>query len=93
MVQITKDSPQVHKDRRDWYNLRSMLPFLWEFRGRALFALSCLVLSKAANVGVPIVLKDIIEHFEQAKAQELTLISACFVARGIRHFETQLELI
>jgi ATP-binding cassette subfamily B protein len=60
-------SPQVHKDRRDWHNLKGMLPFLWEFRGRALFALACLVLSKVANVGVPIVLKHIVEHFERVK--------------------------
>ena len=92
MVQITKDSPQVHKDRRDWYNLRSMLPFLWEFRGRALFALSCLVLSKAANVGVPIVLKDIIEHFEQAKTQELALVLpvSLLVAYGILKLSSSL---
>jgi ATP-binding cassette subfamily B protein len=60
-------SPQVHKDRRDWHNIKGMLPFLWEFRGRALFALACLVLSKVANVGVPLVLKDIVEFFEQAR--------------------------
>jgi len=42
-----------------------MLPFLWEFRGRALFALACLVLSKAANVGVPVVLKGLIDYFEK----------------------------
>ena len=60
-------TPQVHKDRRDWHNLKGMLPFLWEFRGRALFALACLVLSKVANVGVPIVLKHIVEHFERIK--------------------------
>ena len=59
--------PQVHKDRRDWHNLKGMLPFLWEFRGRALFALGCLVLSKVANVGIPVVLKHIVEHFERAK--------------------------
>lgn len=67
-------SPQVHKDRRDWYNLRSMLPFILEFRGRALFALSCLVLSKAANVGVPVVLKGIVEHFEQADKAALAAV-------------------
>ncbi len=58
--------PQVHKDRRDWHNLKGMLPYLWEFRGRALFALGCLVLSKVANVGVPVVLKHIVEHFDRA---------------------------
>ena len=65
MEHANATAPQVHKDRRDWHNLKGMLPFLWEFRGRALFALSCLVLSKVANVGVPIVLKEIVEHFEQ----------------------------
>ena len=73
MVHAVGETPQVHKDRRDWYNLRSMLPFLWEFRGRALFALSCLVLSKAANVGVPVVLKELIDYFEQAGPEQLAL--------------------
>jgi ATP-binding cassette subfamily B protein len=50
-----------------------MLPFLWEFRGRALFALSCLVLSKVANVGVPLVLKEIVEHFERVRDEPLLL--------------------
>lgn len=67
MVHSAGISPQVHKDRRDWHNLKSMLPFLWEFRGRALFALACLVLSKVANVGVPVVLKEVVEHFERVR--------------------------
>jgi len=41
-------------NRRDWHNLKSVLPFLWEYRGRALFALACLIASKVANVGVPL---------------------------------------
>ena len=32
-----------------------MLPFIWEYRGRALLALGCLVLAKLANVGVHLV--------------------------------------
>ena len=69
-------TPQVHKDRRDWHNLKGMLPFLWEFRGRALFALSCLVLSKVANVGVPIVLKEVVEHFERVREDPAMLAAA-----------------
>ncbi|HIP53763.1 MAG TPA: ABC transporter ATP-binding protein/permease, partial [Chromatiales bacterium] len=38
-----------------------MLPFLWEYRGRALFALLCLVLAKVANVGVPLAFKQIVD--------------------------------
>ena len=73
MVHSAGPSPQVHKNRRDWYNLRSMLPFLWEFRGRALFALSCLILSKAANVGIPLVLKGLIDFFENASLDKVAL--------------------
>jgi ATP-binding cassette subfamily B protein len=60
-------------DRRDWHNLKSMLPFLWEYRGRALFALACLILSKVANVGVPMVLKDIVDNLQSKPQQALVL--------------------
>lgn len=85
MVHAAGGSPQVHKDRRDWYNLRGMLPFLWEFRGRALFALACLVMSKAANVGIPVVLKELIDHFESASPGQLALAMpvALLVAYGL----------
>ncbi len=73
MQHTARAAPQVHKDRRDWQNLRGMLPFLWEFRGRALFALSCLVLSKVANVGVPLVLKEVVEYYERAKDDPVLL--------------------
>ena len=73
MVRARRASTQVHKNRRDWHNLKNMLPFLWEFKGRALFALSCLVLSKVANVGVPLVLKEIVDSLEQSSTQVLVL--------------------
>jgi ATP-binding cassette, subfamily B, heavy metal transporter len=72
----------IHNDRRDWRNLRGMLPYLWEFRGRALFALGCLVLAKLANVGVPLVLKDIVDAFENANAQMLVLPGSLLLAYG-----------
>lgn len=54
----------VHKDRHDLKNLRNMLPFLWDYRGRALFALTCLVLSKVANVGIPLILKQLVDDLQ-----------------------------
>jgi ATP-binding cassette subfamily B protein len=68
---------------RDWRNLRGMLPFLWEFRGRAAFALACLVLAKTANVGVPLVLKDIVDGFEGGAEQALILPVALLAAYGV----------
>ncbi len=75
--------PQVHKDRRDWHNLKSMLPFLWEFRGRAIFALSCLIASKAANVGVPVYLKKIVDSLENSPEQILVLPVSLLVVYGL----------
>lgn len=53
-----------HTDRRDLHNLKSMLPFLMEFRGRVIVALSCLILAKVATVGVPVVLKSIVDALQ-----------------------------
>lgn len=72
MSRIISTEP-VHRDRRDLHNLRAMLPFLWEFRGRALLALACLVLAKLANVGIPILLKEIVDAFEDPQAGMLVL--------------------
>jgi len=69
--------------QRDWRNLRGMLPYLWEFRGRALFAIACLVLSKTANVGVPLVLKGIVDSFEGAGQQLLVLPVALLAGYGV----------
>ncbi|MCG3187385.1 MAG: ATM1-type heavy metal exporter [Rhodocyclaceae bacterium] len=41
--------------------LRSLLPYLWEYRVRVLLALACLVLAKSANIGVPLVFKALID--------------------------------
>jgi len=73
---------RIHGDRRDAHNLRAMLPYLWEFRGRAALALSCLVFAKLANVGVPLVLKDIVDAFEGKEAQLLVLPVSLLLAYG-----------
>ncbi len=51
-------------NRNDWSNVRSLLPYLWEYRGRVLLALSCLILAKVANVGVPLILKSLVDHLD-----------------------------
>ncbi|MDH5648140.1 MAG: ABC transporter ATP-binding protein/permease [Gammaproteobacteria bacterium] len=52
-------------NRNDWKTIRSLLPYVWEFRLRILLALSFLMVAKVANVGVPLVLKDIVDSFEK----------------------------
>lgn len=61
-----------HHERRDWANLRALLPYLWEYRGRVLLALGCLVLAKVVNLGVPLTLKGIVDSLD---AQRLAVIA------------------
>ncbi len=46
----------------EWETLKALLPYLWQYKGRVALALACLVLAKVANVAVPVVLKDIVDH-------------------------------
>ena len=62
-----------HEDREDWNNLKKLTPFLWDYRGRVLLALSSLVLAKVANVGVPIALKGIVDVLDQPDSRMLEL--------------------
>ncbi len=83
-------SERAHSDRRDWHNLRGMLPYLWEFRGRALFALACLVMAKVANVGVPMILKELVDAFERAGDELLVLPVALLLGYGVLKLSSSL---
>ncbi|BBF84770.1 lipid A export ATP-binding/permease protein MsbA [Aquitalea magnusonii] len=49
-------------NRNDLQTLRTLLPYLWAFKGRVLLALSCMILAKVAAVTVPLYLKDIVDR-------------------------------
>jgi len=63
-----------HSKRRDKQNLKRMLPFIWEYKGRVLLALGCLVGSKLAAVGVPFILKDIVDTLDQQIESKLLFL-------------------
>jgi ATP-binding cassette, subfamily B, heavy metal transporter len=48
--------------RNDWATLKTLFPYLWAYKWRVLLALLFLVGAKMANVGVPLVLKSLIDH-------------------------------
>ena len=54
--------------RNDWKTIKSLLPYLWEFRGRVVLALVFLAMAKVANVSVPLVLKEIVDALDPNKA-------------------------
>jgi ATP-binding cassette subfamily B protein len=66
----------------DLKTLRALLPFLWNYRGRVFLALAFLVLAKVANVGVPLVLKEIVDRLETIQDVALALPLAFLIAYG-----------
>jgi ATP-binding cassette subfamily B protein len=66
----------------DLKTLRALLPFLWNYRGRVVLALAFLVLAKVANVGVPLVLKEIVDRLESTQDVVLALPLAFLIAYG-----------
>jgi len=44
--------------------IRKLLPYVWQWRWRVLLALACLVAAKLANVGVPLVLKALVDALD-----------------------------
>ena len=63
-----------HTERRDRQNLKRMFPFVWEYKGRVLLALASLVGAKLATVGVPFVLKDIVDTLDVQLEEKLLFL-------------------
>ena len=74
---------------RDWRVVPMLLPYLWEYKWRVVVALSFLVTAKLANVGVPLVLKDIVDTLDTSKAV-LVLPFTLLVAYGALRLSTVL---
>ncbi len=68
--------------QNDWKTIKSLLPYLWEFRGRVVLALTFLALAKVANVSVPLVLKEVVDALSPSKAL-LALPVFLLVAYGL----------
>jgi len=50
--------------RSDWGTLKKLLPYVWRWRWRVGVALMFLVGAKLANIGVPLVLKNIVDALD-----------------------------
>ena len=81
---VHRQTSKPHSDRKDLENLKRLFPFVWEFRGRVLLALLSLVLSKLAIVGMPLILKEIVDSLDATKdvvVLPITLLLAYGVLR------------
>src|SRR5690242_10803807 len=73
--------------RGDWQTIRTLLPYLWGYRGRIFAAIACLVLAKLANVGVPMLMKSIVDSLDPRIAV-LTVPLALLIAYGLLRLST-----
>jgi ABC-type transport system involved in Fe-S cluster assembly fused permease/ATPase subunit len=79
------------ESRGDWSTLRTLLPYLWRYRGRVLFAAGCLVAAKLAVVGVPILLKQIVDALMQVPAGAVLAVPVALIAGyGLLRLSTSL---
>ena len=83
MIRAHAYTERPHRDRDDWKNLRKLSPFLWDYRGRVLLALASLVLAKFANVGVPIMLKEIVDALDRPDTRLLELPVFLLLSYGV----------
>jgi ATP-binding cassette subfamily B protein len=64
------------RDRSDWQTLASLLPYLWAYRWRVAFAITCLIGAKVATVGVPVLLKQIVDRLVPVAGQQAATLVA-----------------
>ena len=65
----------------DWKVIRDLLPYLLEYKFRVAIALSCLVAAKVTNLGIPILMKQLIDtlNIRADSSQALLAVPAVLI--------------
>lgn len=82
----SRDAPPA-TDLHVWATIRLLFPYLWQYRLRVGAALTCLLAAKLANVGVPLIFKEMIDGL--SGPQQLLAMPAMLLALyGLLRFAT-----
>ena len=73
------------KPRTDFATLKTLLPYVWQFKWRVSVAMACLVLAKVASVVMPLFLKDVIDELS-VPASVMVLPVAALLGYGFARF-------
>ncbi len=79
--------------RSDLDTLKRLFPYLWDYKWRVLAALSFMVGAKLANVGVPLLLKNLVDamNFKPGDTQAVLVVPvALLLAYGLLRLSTTL---
>ena len=75
--------PPSNQPLHVWATLKSLLPWLWAYRGRMMAAFGCLLLAKLASVYVPIVFKHMIDDLGAGQETLLVLPVGLLLLYGV----------
>src|SRR2546421_8601890 len=73
----------------EWKALGTLVPYLSEYKWRVAAALACLIAAKLANVGVPLIMKEVVDGLD-AKTAIVAVPVALLAIYGILRFSTTL---
>jgi len=79
--------------RNDWAVIGTLLPYLWVYKWRVMAAMVCLIGAKVANIGVPLVLKNIVDSLSITPSHPYALLVlplGALLAYGALRFSTTL---
>ncbi|MGL4576574.1 MAG: metal ABC transporter permease, partial [Burkholderiaceae bacterium] len=89
MRRAALDAPSPARERSDFAVIGTLLPYLWAWKWRVVFALTCLIAAKFANVGVPLILKGIVDALTLPTDKLLlTVPIALIIAYGVARLMT-----
>ncbi len=84
-----KSSHAQEPRRNEWRVVPLLLPYLWEYRTRVSVALLFLVIAKLSNVGVPLMLKEVVDALDP-KLALAALPLGVLAAYGLLRFSSTL---
>ncbi|HEX5362080.1 MAG TPA: ABC transporter ATP-binding protein/permease [Fluviicoccus sp.] len=83
MRHTAPDSEAPSGPRNDWQTLKTLFPYLWQYKARVVLALIFLVLAKVAMVSIPLILKHIVDDLSTGPKALLAVPVGLILAYGV----------
>ena len=88
------NTTQLTAPRSDWGTLSRLFPYLWQYKWRVIAALTFMIGAKVANVGVPLLLKQLVDvmtpNFTSGTQALLVVPMALLFGYGLLRLSTSL---
>jgi len=93
-AEFSPPTPEANTPARtDWGTLKRLFPYLWDYKWRVMAALSFVLAAKLGNVGVPLLLKNLVDtmNFKPGDAQAVLVVpAALLLGYGLLRLSTTL---